>query len=428
MYDKNNVTPNNERTMSCFDSFCKVLPEIIDDEDFDNKVRFNGRDDECGSLLSFENPFSLQRDQCTIASLVDEVEAVAFVLGDECFDEHSHGEHVVNKHKCELKSDELDEGEYNGRDDETPYSLRRDHTISSLFDEIEEVAFILGDEYFNEHFDSDSEDDANKPKSEVKSDDFDERLALHEGIELILVDFANDLISNNAYCADDTTTSKHAVFVVGYQSNNCNYSSAELITKTDATTDDVSWKNGADAVSRCILAGVNLLKNIIDKKIKNVSHEIETQGEVILENIGSNSSNSEKCNELNDNTSLSSSIDVDVQESIKSMNEFTDEFLIYTTGSVKRGAEKLRGNTTNVLLGMRDIATNQIIELVDTMEEAELLEVIVPNEENREILAGLGKVTLTAAGAAGISFDVMFSSTEAGKCIHISFINYICKK
>ena len=429
MHDKNNASFLENESIPCFCN--KEIPILIfddDDIDWDEK----SEDDE--SL--FENHLS---KSLTIKSLVDEFEEVAFVFNafdslykkyessrslelekrndiaehdgiasqegvEVTFDEFSNNpladkdnlppiehENISCFESCFKELPNLFNDDDNNNDfwsckDEMeddsfdPFILTKSSTIKSLVDEIEEVAFVLGDEYFEDYLPRQHSNRSLGSKSSSINDECD--IALKEGIELILVEFSND----------ESTTSKHAIFVVGYQSND----------STISNKDEVSWGNGADAVSRCIVAGANLFKNIIDNKIESVSDEIETTGEVLIETIHAEG----KSNEEEDNNEVGEA---------NILQEFTNEFIIYTTNSLKHGAEKLRTNTMNVALGMRDIATHQIIELVDTMEEAEVGKVLVPNEENREMLAGLGKVVLTAAGAAGISFDVMVSSTETGK-------------
>lgn len=164
--------------------------------------------------------------------------------------------------------------------------------------------------------------------------------------------------------------------------------------------EECSWADGAETVSKCILAGVNLLKHRIEHKIEDVSREIEDEGEIYKESIKEKRKIQEWDND-NDN-----------KNKIIKLDPHMNEIVILTSGKVNKASHKLRDGTTTIALGIRSIATNKVVEIVDEMEEAEIGKLLIPNEENREILAAFGKVALTALGAAQISYETLYDTTE----------------
>lgn len=169
---------------------------------------------------------------------------------------------------------------------------------------------------------------------------------------------------------------------------------------THDDSEECSWADGAQVVSKCILAGVNLLKHRIEHKIEDVLPEIEYEGEVCKEQIKTQKELQRKEDGHNDLKSTA-------------LDPRMNEIVILTSDNVDKASHELRDNTTKIALGIRDKVTNEVVKIADEMEEAEIGKLLIPNEESREILAAFGKVALTALGAAQIVFGTMHDSTEA---------------
>jgi len=101
---------------------------------------------------------------------------------------------------------------------------------------------------------------------------------------------------------------------------------------------------------------------------------------------------------------------IDVMRS--SPNSRIELVLLKYIGGVKVVSYELRHKTEQVALGIRDKVTDKIVKIGESIKLAEIRKMLLPKEEMREILAAAGKVTLAGLGAAQISFEVMFDTTE----------------
>lgn len=126
---------------------------------------------------------------------------------------------------------------------------------------------------------------------------------------------------------------------------------------THDDNEELSWADGAQVVSKCILAGVNLLKHRIEHKIENVSHEIEHEGEVYKEKIKTQK-------ELQKKESGEAYID----HKSMALDPRMNEIVILTSGGVNKASHELRDNTTKIALEIRDKATNEVVKIADEME------------------------------------------------------------
>jgi len=148
--------------------------------------------------------------------------------------------------------------------------------------------------------------------------------------------------------------------------------------------DEVSWSDGGEVISACILVAANIIENRLAHSVNVVNRNLERK---------LNKKNQEKC-------------------FVRNVGQSDDVQALKYSNGARSVSKRMMKKTEDITLGIRGAAAEAIVMISEKAEEADFAGKLCPHREGRECLEATGKVAITGLGAAALVLDALYDTSR----------------
>lgn len=148
--------------------------------------------------------------------------------------------------------------------------------------------------------------------------------------------------------------------------------------------DEVSWSDGGEVVSACILAATNIIENRLAHSVNVVNKNLER-----------------KLNKKNQEKSF-----------VRNIGQSDDVQALKYSNGARSVSKSMMKRTEDITLGIRGAAAEAVVMISEKADEADFAGKLCPHREGRECLEATGKVAITGLGAAALVLDALYDTSK----------------